>query len=319
MKKIVYVSCCLNGYLGLRKILLRRDLEILLVYLPASLPETNSISGYFDFESIKSRASNVRFHALKSYGFDEVDTKVLKDFGADVFLVNGWNRLIPASVFSLAKTSVGVHAGHPPRGRGRAPVPWTLIKGFRDLEVYLFRLTDGADNGPILDSQRIEIHDWEDAATLYDKVAIAIAHMYDRSLDHIMGGQREGVLQLSEGSEFYPKRTPEDGLISWSANERTIYNLIRALSKPYPGAFSFLKGEKFFIYSGAPFDRCLNFGLQRLPGTILDVLPSGLVVQTGGSTLLVRTAEWKGQKLSEGDWLSYESFVGECFTSQSES
>jgi len=99
---------------------------------------------------------------------------------------------------------------------------------------------------------------------------------------------------------YYPKRTPEDGIIDWNKGTLEINNLIRAVTKPFPGAFSFLDGEKVMIWRAQPFDERLRYDDHK-PGQILEVFTNGnFLVKTGDSTLLITESEGSNDLIMKG-------------------
>ena len=103
--------------------------------------------------------------------YNKLNIDQIKSLDFNLIIVNGWSRLIPKNLILMSKYgAIGVHAGHPPVGHGRAPVPWNIIYGFEDLEVYTFFLTENADDGDILKKKVVEISKFETAKTLYEKV-----------------------------------------------------------------------------------------------------------------------------------------------------
>ena len=294
--RIVYISCGLNGLFALSRLTELGYRDVRVVTIGRETAEKALVSGYADFGDFAG-ARGLPVHRMEKYSFGDADRAVVAGWEPDVILVNGWNRLIPASVFNLARFGgYGVHAGHPPRGRGRAPVAWTLIKGLRDLEVYLFRLDERADAGAIVGLQRVEVTPFDTAQSLYDKAALAISLLYERLLPRLLAGDCTGVAQDERWATEFPKRGPADGLIDWQSPDHELYNFIRAQSSPYPGAYTFHRGRRLLVWDAVPFDRILPFPVEAAPGQILDVLTSGVVVRTGTSPLLLRHVQFEGEE-----------------------
>jgi methionyl-tRNA formyltransferase len=295
--RIIYISCGSNGMFGLSRLIESGYRNIHIITINRSIAEAANVSGYADFGDFAA-AHDLPVHYMSKYSFIDSDHALIAEWKPEVILVNGWNRLVPASIFNLApRGGYGVHAGHPPRGRGRAPVAWTLIKGLRDLEVYLFQLDERADAGAIIGSQRVEVTQFDTAQSLYDKVALAISLLYKRYLPGILRGDSSRIVQDERWATEFPKRTPVDGLIDWSRPDHELYNFIRAQSSPYPGAFTFYKTRKLIVWKSRPFDRILPFPLESAPGEILEVITSGVVVRTGTSPLLLSRLRFDGEEV----------------------
>lgn len=305
--KIVYVTSGENGLYGLQH-LCRQGFSIrTVVTISRSVARRNRVSGFADVTGF-CRQQNLPVITLDTYQLAPED---LGRADNDLLIVNGWNRLIRAEVLSMFRYGgLGVHAGHPPIGLGRAPLPWNVIKGFRDVEVYVFRLTERADDGEILAIQTVEITPWDDVRTLYEKVMLVGAQMFESVLRAFCRGEPSGRPQDRSHVVLYPKRSPDDGLIDFYESAESIFNFVRAQSRPYPGAFAQLDSERWYIWRAVPFDRYAFRDLQRVPGRIIAALPSGLIVQTGTSPLWILEATCGDRQVVPDTLDNLEQYVG---------
>ena len=108
--------------------------------------------------------------------------------------------------------------------------------------------------------------------------------------------------QMNISPTYYPKRTQEDGIIFWDRDSMEIYNLVRAVTKPFHGAFTFYDNKKIMVWSGFPFDSRL-FDPYILPGTIIHLFANGdIVLKTGDGSFIITEYELDpGIKLEPGD------------------
>jgi methionyl-tRNA formyltransferase len=310
--RILYVTCAENGLYGLRHMIRSGKNIVAAVTIDPRVAAAALVSGYVDISNWV-REQNITLISLNSY---TIAVDHVKDIQADVLVVNGWNRLIPSSVLKLfPQGGLGIHAGHPPIGLGRAPLVWNILKGHRDLEVYVFHLSPNADDGAILARQPIEITAWDTVKTLYEKVMMIGCSLFEAAIDRLTINQA-GESQALEFAQSYPKRTPSDGLIDFSQNETAIHNFVRSQVSPYPGAFTYLNGVLWKITEAVPFDAFAFRDEQRVPGKIVAALPSGLVVLTGGATIWVRQAESSSGEIVPCSLEQMERLVGLCFTAQ---
>ncbi len=119
---------------------------------------------------------------------------------------------------------------------------------------------------------------------------------YEKSYPHIENGSFAGKLQADLGqSSYFGGRKPEDGFISWQKDAISIYNLTRAVTHPYPGAFTFLDGKKFFVWKAYPLQEHVN----ALPGSVVSTKP--LIVNTGKGTLKLLTVQLEGEDEIDGE------------------
>lgn len=310
MKGILFVTCCDNGLFCLRRMVAAGHAVSAVVTIPPELGARHNVSGYVDVRPWCD-ALGIPVISLSKYAFGLAE---LGNLRFDIVVVNGWNRLIPAEVIEAAPLGgVGLHAGHPPIGLGRAPLVWNILLGHQDLEVYAFALTPDADNGDILALQTVEITPYDSVRTLYEKVMLVGADLIKSTVESRQAG-RAGIKQNLTFARHYEKRTPEDGLIDFSLSAENLHNFIRAQSSPYPGAFTYLNGRKWIIQKAIPFDRFAYRDRARTPGLIVEAIPSGLVVLTGGAPLWILEAERDGQDSVQGG-NGLEHLIGQRFSS----
>ena len=309
--RILYVTCAQNGLDGLEHLVARGRPLAAIVTISPEVAEKASVSGYVDVGPF-ARSHGVRTIVLGSYQLRAEDVAAVE---YDLIVVNGWNRLLPDELISTARLgAIGLHAGHPPIGLGRAPIVWNILLGHEDIEVYAFRLTPRADDGNILARRVVEITIHDDVGTLYQKVSFAGSRLIDCAVDELASG-RFGQPQDLGSARHYSKRTPEDGKVDFCSSDIAIYNFVRAQVAPYPGAFSFLNGEKWTFDRVVPFDRFAFRGEKREPGLIVEALPAGLVVLSGGAPVWVQQARSETGKVIPGDIEWMRSLVGSRFGS----
>lgn len=311
--RIVLVTCAENGFYNLRRLHERGFSIAAVVTIPPSLAEKHAIAGYVDIRGWCA-ANGIRAIVLDVYDLQPGD---LRGMEIDLIVVNGWNRLLTAEVLALPRLgAIGLHAGHPPIGHGRAPIVWNILYGHPDIEVYAFGLTAAADDGPIMDLRTVEITKYDDARTLYEKVMWAGAAAIESAIEARAAG-RAGIPQDNAQAKPYAKRTPADGAIDFSCPVETIHDFVRAQTDPYPGAFTYLNGVRWRIDRAIPFDRFAFRDIARVPGMVVATLPSGPVVMTGTSALWITQAQIGGRRFAYGTWSDAPVAVGGRFVAQS--
>jgi methionyl-tRNA formyltransferase len=306
---LLYITCAESGLHGLRHLLRRGRKIAAVVTISPALAAEHEVSGYVDIGPLAEELG-LRCTTLKSYAMSREDVAATP---FDILIVNGWNRIIPAEIIDLARLgAIGLHAGHPPIGLGRAPLVWNILLGRTDIEVYAFRLTPRADDGDILARRPVEITPQDDVGLLYEKVFFAGARLIDEAVNRVAQGERGQPQDMSD-AVHYGKRTAADGLIDFSQSEVQIHNFVRAQSSPYPGAFSTLEGVRWVIDRAVPFDRFAFRDLPREPGKIVAALPKGIVVLTGGSPIWILAARASDGRAIPAPLRQTESLVGRRF------
>jgi methionyl-tRNA formyltransferase len=149
---------------------------------------------------------------------------------------------------------IGFHASLLPRYRGRAPVNWAILRGEEVTGNTMMYLDAGADTGDIIDQQPVPIGLDDTCATVYTKVGRAGARMLERHLRALLGGTAPRRPQGAADGPPLPKRTPGMGITDWDRPARAVHDWIRALTWPYPGAFTFWAGRKVMLWASAMCD-----------------------------------------------------------------
>ena len=252
-----------------------------------------AVSGYADLRPLAER-HGIPIYIPKSYALtDEDDVAFFRRGKFDLLLQGGWQRLFPAAVLeTLSIGAVGDHGSSDflPKGRGRSPLNWSLIEGRKRFLLQLFLIKPGIDDGDVFAVEDFDITPFDDIETLYMKVAISARRMLLRHLMALLAGETEFRPQVGTPS-YYPKRRPDDGRIDWeNMDVHQIHDFVRALTRPYPGAFGALDGKTLRIWKARPFDTRLDYPGAEY-GAVVERFGERLVVNCRGGLLLVEDHE----------------------------
>ena len=202
----------------------------------------------------------------------------------DVIFVIGWSQLVKGDFIALAPV-YGMHPTLLPRHRGRAPIPWTILSGLAKTGVTLFEIVDPtADSGPIVGQVEVAVEPDETATTLFDKLARAHLDLIREYVPLLAAGTAPRVPQDPARASTWPKRTPADGIIDWETRAPYLYDWVRAQTRPYPGAFTFLGDERVVVWRASP----VEWVGDAPAGTVVD---TGPVVACGEGALLLEEVE----------------------------
>ncbi len=218
--------------------------------------------------------------------------EVIDALAPDLVVVVGWNQLIGPALLSIPRRGcIGFHASLLPKHRGHAPVNWAILRGEVETGNTMMLLDPGADTGDIVAQTRIPISPEDTCASVYRRVGTAGARMLVEFLPALLDGTAPRRPQRREDGDLLPRRTPEMGIIDWNRPAGEVYDWIRALTQPYPGAFTTAGGRRFMVWSArAPRDEPTTS--RRRPGTIVDAGPGGVrVAAQAGSIVLTRMSE----------------------------
>ena len=181
-------------------------------------------------------------------------TELLRSLSPDFIFSFYYRYMIPQEILDVAKVAaLNLHGSLLPKFRGRCPVNWVLIQGEEKSGVTLHVMEVKPDAGDIIAQKEVEIAFDDTAHSLFLKLADAARLLMRDTLPKLLAGEFPREAQKGTSSYFGGRR-PEDGLIDWSHDALTIYNLIRAVTHPYPGAFTFFEGKKLFIWKAKPAD-----------------------------------------------------------------
>jgi methionyl-tRNA formyltransferase len=202
----------------------------------------------------------------------------------DYTFVIGWSQICgPEFRAAAGGKVVGYHPAALPRLRGRATLPWTILLDEKITGSTLFWIDDGVDSGDILAQRCFHVAPRETAASLYAKHMAALRAILGEALTRLAAGEEPRVVQDPAVASYAARRRPEDGRIDWSLPAATIDRLVRAVGRPYPGAFSDSGERRFTIWSGEP---ASGAGLHALPGQVVALEPAGFTVACGDGDVI---------------------------------
>ncbi|HTT74603.1 MAG TPA: formyltransferase [Candidatus Binataceae bacterium] len=223
-----------------------------------------------------------------------------------------YRNLLPAEVLRLAPLGAyNLHGSMLPKYRGRAPVNWMIANGEREAGATLHHMVPRADAGDIVAQRPVTITDDDTALTLYRKIVPIAATIVRECHPLIAAGRAPRRPQLLNDGSYYGRRRPEDGRIDWTWPARRIFNLVRAVTHPYPGAFCMAGGRKLFIWRAAMSNESGSYGA---PGMIIGTArESGAEVAAGDGSLTLMSVQFESEpeadaaqvlKMATGRWIT---------------
>lgn len=232
---------------------------------------TDAISGYTPIHKLAEK------HGIPYKQFEKINDQenvdLIKQIAPDYIFVIGLSQLIKKEIIDAAKVGVvGFHPTALPKMRGRAANAWMILLGVHEAKCSLFFIDEGIDSGDILGQEPYFIEDTDYVGDVGRKINEATATLSRRVLKEIMDGTLCAKKQNEAEATYLLKRTPEDGLIDWNASITDIHKLIRAASRPYPGAFGMYDGKHRFIIWRA--NVCENKKYFGINGQIAEITDS---------------------------------------------
>ena len=215
----------------------------------------------------------------------------IKDCQADVIFCFGWSNLIKEELLGLTKDGViGYHPSKLPLNRGRHPLIWALALGLKKSASTFFFMAKGADTGDIISQKEFDILYEDDARTLYNKVSIIAQKQLEEFLPKLENNSFKRIKQEHLTSNTWRKRGKKDGQIDFRMTSNSIYNLVRALTKPYIGAHIEYKNSDISIWKVEEIEFTKN---NIEPGKVLESSDSYLIVKTIDKAIKIVEHEFK--------------------------
>jgi methionyl-tRNA formyltransferase len=218
----------------------------------------------------------------------------------DIILSVYYRHMIGTKILGLPRLGAwNLHGSLLPRYRGRAPINWAVLHGETRLGMTLHRMVKAPDAGAIVDQAGVAIGPRDSAEQAFRKVLPVARLVLARQIDALLSGTAAETPQDEALATYFGGRKPEDGRINWTNTSKQIFDLIRAVADPYPGAFVEVGGGRLMVWWAEP-DSAATRGRRGRPGEILSVAP--WVVATADGALELTRTEWRGEGLPPPDW-----------------
>jgi len=277
----------------------------LVVTISPEVTKKNQVSGYKGLSGLTEKYGIPVYEADSYFLTDEKTQKFFAENEFDIGISMGWQRLIPKSVLDrFAYGIYGFHgnAGYLPFGRGRSPLNWSIILGDTRFNLNLFRYDEKADSPNVFATEMFSITPQDDIRTAQYKNMICSKNLIKKLLAAYKEGNISVRTDYKDFDSWYNKRTAADGKIDFHGRTREIYNLIRGVAAPFPGAFAYVGEEKVTVWEAQPFDEMIDFSAYA-PGEVIDVFDNHPIVRTVDGSLLIKKYE-SAKELQAGDVLS---------------
>jgi methionyl-tRNA formyltransferase len=281
--KAILVGAVESSGVALRALARSKAVDLIaVVTLPAALAKRHS--DFHDLRPDAKAAGAEVIEAANSNAPEVVDR--LKSLKPDLGFVIGWSQILKAPFRDVfPKGIVGYHPAPLPQLRGRAVIPWTILLERTITAGSLFWVDDGVDSGPLAAQEFFHVASDETATTLYAKHVEALERMLDERLPEIASANPPRIVQDERYASWTTRRTPEDSRIDWSAPAPDVLRLIRAATRPYPGAFSTIGAEKVTIWRAGVWPEGRRY--SAVPGQIILLNDRGFAARCGDGAIFV--------------------------------
>ena len=272
--KVVVLAYHNMGCVGIEA-LLRNDIEIAALFTHNNDPKENVW-----FESVAKLAAS---RNIPVFAPDDINhpmwVQKIREMKPDIIFSFYYRKMIGRNLLDIPSMGcMNLHGSLLPKYRGRCPINWVLVNGEEETGVTLHYMTQKPDDGDIVCQKRIDILDDDTAKSLHEKAVNASSNMLDEILPLIKDGTVPRIPQNHSQASYYGGRRSEDGAIDWDRTAHEIRNLVRAVTLPYPGAFSYVGDRKciFWMVTEVP-----DKGESFVPGTIISTDPFEIACAKG--------------------------------------
>jgi len=266
------------GCIGI-KALLQNGFDIAAVFTYRDDPKENV---WFDSAAELAASLNIPIFAPDNINHP-IWVERIREMAPDILFSFYYRDIIRQPILDIPpKGCLNLHGSLLPAYRGRCPINWVLINGEKETGVTLHYMTPRPDDGDIAGQKKIFISDDDTAKTLHEKASNATADLLVEILPKIKSNTAPRIPQNHSAASYYGGRRPEDGEIVWTKTAAEVRNLVRALTRPYPGAFSYLRDRKCLFWS---VKETSHKQADKAPGTILSADP--LVIACGKGAVQV--------------------------------
>lgn len=241
------------------------------------------------FKSVAKLAAkyDIPVHTPESVNSPDWIAKI-RSWAPDLILSFSYRDRIAEELLGVPRLGAfNMHGSLLPKYRGGSPINWAILNGETQTGMTLHYMAPQADAGDIVDQEAVPIGKEDTVQDVFGKCVKAARLVLERQISALTAGSPPRRIQDEAQATFFAGRKPEDGRIDWTASADRIYNLVRAVTQPFPGAFTEVDGKKMLIWWAIP----AGASPGGAPGEVLSLDP--LLVATGNGRLEIINMEWE--------------------------
>jgi methionyl-tRNA formyltransferase len=286
--RIVFIGCIESSHRLLQRVLQVSEAEVV------GVVTRRSSSFNADFHSLEPLADEHDIPCYIDTGNDQDEmASWMRERNPEVGYCFGWSYLLGQKILSLPDLGfVGFHPTKLPRNRGRHPIIWALVLGLEETASTFFFMNEGADSGDLLSQQDVPIRWDDDARILYDRILATAEEQVASFTPRLAVREHSREPQDEEKANYWRKRSYEDGEVDWRMSSASVYNLIRALARPYPGAHCMVDGKEVKLWAASVVDDQFENVDHLEPGKVLASGSERIAVKCGEGVVAVQEHEF---------------------------
>ena len=280
--KVVFIGSVIFSNYLLEHLITSTTVEIIGVCAKKS---STFNSDFYDLGKI-CKKYNIKFIYCNNINNSKI-MKWIKSMKPDYIFCFGWSELLSLRVLKIPRiASIGYHPSELPNNRGRHPIIWSLSLGLKYAGSSFFVMGIKPDSGKVLIKDRVKIDNNDNAQSLYFKLINKALEQIKPLLKKLKKKNIKNKIESKNKlSNYWRKRSFKDGEIDWRMSSKNIYNLTRALHKPYPNSHFNFKSKKIEIIE-AKIVIYKNKNIE--PGKVLGIKKNNILVKCGDNALLIK-------------------------------
>jgi len=278
---IVMIAGLKNGRSIYEFLKTKEDINLLAVFVLKD-QYINKVSDFVAFDDIVDKDRLIKVDCINDH------EKLIAELHPDYIIVVGWSQLISEGIIKSAKNScIGFHPSQLPEDRGRSVLAWQMVEGYTRGCVSMFEIDTGVDSGRIIGQIEYSIEYEDTIREVLEKAYKCCLYLTEKYIFPYMEGKIIPIEQDEAKATYRRLRKFDDGLIDWNKNSQEIYNLVRAITIPYPVAITFLNGLEIRIVEAYEIE-CDKQFLTEPCGKIIHADNLGVAVKTGNGAILIK-------------------------------
>lgn len=255
--------------------------------------EGNKEFGVYDSLKDLAKSYNLKLFQPKDVNDPEF-IKTIDSLKPDLISIVSYHSIIKKPLLEKYKNKIiNTHGAPLPYYRGRAPINWAVINGEKETAVTVHFVDEGIDTGDIIVQERVPINLEDTSIKVLQRSLPLYPQLVLDAINQIEKGKVKPIKQSTSQGTYFPKRTPKDGLINWQSTSLEIYNFIRALTHPYPGAFTYHKDKKLYVWDSS-LDYEKDDSVKCPPGLLYRLSEDGAWIKTKDSSLILKSVQAEG-------------------------
>ena len=225
--------------------------------------------------------------------FEKIDQKgidFIRQLQPDLILSVGYRKIIPKAILDIpTEGAINLHGSLLPKYRGGAVLNWAIINNENRIGVTAHMMVEKFDAGDIVNQKEVEVRFEDSVFDVYKRTLSLYPEIVLEIVEKIKNKTIIRIPQNEAEATYVKQRKPENGIIDWNKNSLNLYNWIRALTFPYPGAFSFINKNKIIIWDSNIHDQVYSPKIEV--GTIVGSNNKGIIVKTKDKALVITTVQ----------------------------